>query len=128
ALVIVCLAGRQPWSQRKHRLSAAEGLDLSFLVDAEDHRVRGGIHVQAHNVVDFLFGLRVIAEFECLDTVRLESMSLPYPMNRTVRQSHLRRQISRTPMTHSRCGRLQGHRHHLRRFTRTDLTGSTAAW
>src|SRR5206468_9602778 len=69
ALVIVGLARRQSRSQRQHRLSAAEGLNLSFLTDAEDHGVSGRIHVQADNVIDFFFRLRIIAELECLDTV-----------------------------------------------------------
>jgi hypothetical protein len=47
-------------------------------------------------------------------------------MNGAVRQSHLRRQIARTPMTHTGLRRLQGHRHDLSRFTRTHLARPTA--
>jgi hypothetical protein len=124
--VIVCLASRQPGPHGQYRLSPTERLNLSLLVDTENDCIGWRIQIQANNIVDFLFRLRISAELKRFNPVRFESMSLPDAMNRAVRQSHLRRQISRTPMAHAGRGRLQGHRHNLGRFARTHFTRSAA--
>lgn len=67
AFVAVRLPGRDSRPQRQERLSAVEGLDLAFLVDAEHQGFVGRIQIQSHHVVEFLDETLVAAEFEGLD-------------------------------------------------------------
>jgi len=77
AFVIVRLPGRQPRTYRQHRLSAAERLNLSFLIETNNDSVVGRVQVEADNIIDFLFRFRIAAELKCFDPVRFESMRLP---------------------------------------------------
>lgn len=68
--VVVRSAFDLPWAQRQHGLGAVEGLDLSLLVDREHHRIGRWVHVEPHDIYDFLGELRIIADLEGLEPVR----------------------------------------------------------
>ncbi len=67
AFVVVRLPGRDSRPERQERLSAVEGLNLTFLVDAKHQGFVGRIHIKAHHVVEFLDEALVAAELEGLD-------------------------------------------------------------
>lgn len=48
----------------QYGLGSVEGLDLGFLVDAQDHGMVGRIEVQPDDVTDFLDEKRIIGDFE----------------------------------------------------------------
>src|SRR2546428_546413 len=54
AFVIVRLPGRNSRPEGQERLSAVEGLNLTFLVDAEHQGFVGRIQIKSHHVVEFL--------------------------------------------------------------------------
>src|SRR5437879_9892894 len=67
AFVVVRLAGRNSRPEWQERLSAVEGLDLTFLVDAEHQGFVGWVQIKPHHVVEFLDEVLVAAELEGLD-------------------------------------------------------------
>jgi len=67
AFVVVRLPGRNSRPEGQERLSAVEGLNLTFLVDAEHQGFVGRIQIQSHHVVEFLDETLVAAELEGLD-------------------------------------------------------------
>src|SRR5262249_26024988 len=56
---------------------AACDLDLAFLVNRNDHRVLGRVHVEADDVLNLLGELRVVGALEGANTVRLQPIRLP---------------------------------------------------
>ena len=66
---------RQAW------LRAVERLDLALLVDRDDHRVLGRVHVEADNVLDLLGELGIVGALEGANAVRLQPMRLPQALN-----------------------------------------------
>ena len=81
ALVIVC---HGPQSAREHGqtfLCSIEGLDLTFLIHAQNHRPLGRIEVEPDDIPHFGHKVGVSGELEGLLPVRLKSERLPYPMN-----------------------------------------------
>src|ERR1700738_5034906 len=76
--VVVRLPGRDSRPQRQERLSAVEGLDLTFLVDAEHQGFVGRIQIKPDHIVEFLDEALVAAELEGFDQVRFQVV-LPRP-------------------------------------------------
>ena len=64
APIVVSLAGRQAGSEGKQGLGAAEGLNLSFLVHAQDDGVVRRVQIESNHVIDLIFDLGVGAELE----------------------------------------------------------------
>ena len=64
---------------RQDRLGSVRGLDLGLLVHADHDRVLGWRKVQAQDVADLCFQLRVGGELEALGAVRLEAEFAPVP-------------------------------------------------
>ena len=62
--VVVGLPGRQPRAQGQDRLGPIEGLNLTLLVDAQDQRLRGWIHVEADHIPQLPDEVRVPAQLE----------------------------------------------------------------
>ena len=65
--VVVRLPGRDSRPQRQERLSAVEGLDLTFLVDAEHQGFVWRIQIKPDHIVEFLDEALVAAELEGFD-------------------------------------------------------------
>ena len=127
APIVMGLAGRQAESQGKQGLCAAEGLNLCFLVHAQDDGVVGRVQIESDHVIDLVFGLGVGAELEGFDPVGLERMGFPDAMHRAVRQTELLGQIPRTPVSHPRRWRFQRHGHHLGGLSGLDGAGTAAS-
>ncbi len=66
-------------AQREHRLGPIEGLDLGLLVDRQDDRPLGRVEIQPDDVADLGLELRVGAELERLDPVRLQARLAQIP-------------------------------------------------
>ena len=57
--------------ERQARLRAVERLDLTLLVDRDDHRALGRVHLEADNVFDLLGELGIVGALEGANAVRL---------------------------------------------------------
>ena len=90
-LGIVSLSLRQSWPRGKDRLSAIQRLNLVLLVCAQHDGLVRGVQVQADDVVDLGYELRVRAEFEGFHAVRLEMMFTPDPLDCRFTQSRFPR-------------------------------------
>ena len=64
-------------AQLQHRLRPVQGLNLSLFVDREHHGVGRRIHVEPHDIHYFFGEVRIVADLESLDPVRLEIRSCP---------------------------------------------------
>ena len=63
--------------QRQARLRAVEGLNLTLLVDRNDHGMRGRVHVQPDDVLDLGGESWVVGLLEGADAVWLKPVGLP---------------------------------------------------
>src|SRR6476620_7642928 len=79
--VVVSLPFRQARSQGKNRRGAIQCLDLALLIDAQYQRPVGWVHVEAYNVAHLFLKLRIVGQFEALDTMGLHIMALPDAVN-----------------------------------------------
>lgn len=62
-------------------LGALQGLNLALLVNTQDNGLIGRVQVQPYDISELLGETRVSGELESLGTVRLKSVSVPYPVN-----------------------------------------------
>src|SRR5438445_13513205 len=97
AFVVVRLPGRNSRPEGQERLSAVEGLHLTFLVDAEHQGVVGRIQLKSYYVVEFLDETLVAAELEGLDEVRFQMVLLPVSVSGVFAQPLGRGSRSRGP-------------------------------
>lgn len=74
--------------QRKPWLGAVEGLDLALLVDGDDHRVAGWVHVKTDDVIELGREVGIGRTFEGPDTVRLQLVGSPDTLDGSQRQAH----------------------------------------
>lgn len=98
ALVVVRHGLRATLVYRQALWGAVEGLNLGLLVDAENEYLFGRVEVQAHNIHGLLDELRIIAELESLDQVRLKTTGFPYPTDHEVVHAEFFRQTASAPM------------------------------
>ena len=87
APIIVRLPGGDPRAQWQQGLRAVQRLDLTLLIDGEDHGIRRRIRIQADDIADFVDELRIGRELERLDTMGLQAKRSPDPPDRTVAQA-----------------------------------------
>ena len=83
AVALVVMGHRPAFSglKRQARLRAVERLDLALLVDRDDHRVLGRVHVEADDVLDLLGELGIVGALEGANGVRLQPVRLPQALN-----------------------------------------------
>ncbi|WP_409268535.1 hypothetical protein [Pseudomonas sp. KCJK9044] len=72
ALVIMGAPLNLPRSKLQHRLSTIQRLDLAFLVNRERHGIVRRAQVEPDHIYDLLGEVRVVADLEGLQSVRLE--------------------------------------------------------
>lgn len=108
ALVIVRHRAAAPLLDWQAWLCPIEGLDLAFLVDAQDHGIVWWIDVKANNIGELFEKVFITAELESLDQVRLEVMLLPDTLNRSLAYALGFRHSSGAPMSCSGRLGLQG--------------------
>ena len=126
--VVVSLACRQTRSYWKHRLRTTESLDLSFLVQTEHDGVGGRVQVEAHDVVDLLFGLGIGGELERADAMGLKGMGLPDPMDSAVGKTRALGHVSCGPLGSTGARRLESQCDDTSSFASRDLRRSARAW
>ena len=119
------LAGRDAGAQRQQWLSSIERLNLRFLVQAEHDCIGRRVEVQADHIADLLLGPRIGAELEGLDTMRLQSVSLPEPMHGHVRDADPLRELSGTPVSQAGGRRLESEGDDASAFRLRDLARAT---
>lgn len=113
ALVVVRHCPTPAFLQRKARLGAIEGLDLAFLVDAQDQGLVRGIEVEPNHIVELLDKLLVPADLEGPDEMGLEVVSLPDTPNRSLAETLCLGHAPRAPVGRSRwCGVQRGLDHY----------------
>ena len=83
AVALVVMGHRPAFSglERQARLRAVERLDLALLVDRDDHRVLGRVHVEADDVLDLLGELGIVGALEGANAVWLQPMRLPQALH-----------------------------------------------
>ena len=105
ALVVVCHRPRAPFLPGQPRLRAVQRLDLTLLIEREDHRALGRMQIQAHDIAQRRDELRIARQLEPRHAMRLETVRLSDPRNRRVMMARRLRHQPRAPM---RAGRRRG--------------------
>ena len=80
-LIVMSHRGPAPLLQGQPGLGAIQSLDLAFLVGAEDQGFVRRIEVEPNHVRQLLDELRIAADLERAGLMRLESVSVPDPMD-----------------------------------------------
>ncbi len=128
AFVIVRHRATTALLQRKARLGAVEGLDLTFLVDAQDQGLVRGIEIEPHDIVELLDKLLVPAELEGPDEMGLEVVSPPDPPHRRFAEALGLRHTPGAPVGRSRWGRVQCRLDDGPHFAFGDAWQTTGTW
>src|SRR3989454_3907525 len=82
ARVVVGPALHLPGPHRQQRLRAIQGLNLGFLVDAQDQRLVRRIEVEPHDVADLVDEQRILGQLERLDPMWAQAERAPDPTDR----------------------------------------------
>ena len=84
--------------QRQSRLRPVQRLDRAFLVKTEHHRIVRRIHIQPHHIHQLVLELRIAAQLERPDQMRLQSIGNPHPVYKTVGGPHRPRHAATRPV------------------------------
>jgi hypothetical protein len=76
----VCHRATPAVFHREARLGTIQGLDLTFLIYAEDKRMLGWVQIHPHHILHFLLEVRIATELEEADPVRFEAVRLPHAL------------------------------------------------
>jgi hypothetical protein len=106
--VVVGLARRDTRTQWQDRGRSLQSLHAAFFVDAQNDRVHRRIHVKPDDVTQLLHKIRISAELEVLDPMRLQIVSTPCALNRAVAHLMTLGQFARTPVRRVLRSRVQG--------------------
>jgi hypothetical protein len=104
---------RRPGQHRQHRGGALQGLDLRFLIDREDDRVRRRRQVEPHDVADLVDQQRIRGDLEGLGPPGLEPERPPDPQHAGRRDPRLPGQFALGPVRGAFRNFFQGAHHHL---------------
>jgi hypothetical protein len=66
---------------REARLRPIQRLNLAFLIYAHDHGLVGRVKIDSHHSSELLYKTLVLRQLEGLNSVRLQSVSLPDPLH-----------------------------------------------
>lgn len=83
---------------RQDRLFTIQGLDLAFLVDAENKRAVGRREVKADDIAHLVDEQRIVRQLERLAAVGLQAERRPHPADRGMRKAGLRRHRTDRPV------------------------------
>src|SRR5665213_3471999 len=98
ALIVVRHGCTASLLHRQTGLGAIERLYLALLVHAQQQRVFRRIQIQPDDRFQFAGELRIVADFEAVDAMRLEAVGLPDPSNRGVGDAHFAGHRAPRPM------------------------------
>src|SRR6266545_6955072 len=110
--VIRCAALGPSEVHRQNRLSTLKRLDLGLLIDAQDDRIVGRIHVKPDDVAHLLDEEGVLRKPNRLGPMGLKPERAPDPPDRRVAQSDVLRHRARAPVSPTSRRRLQRLRHY----------------
>lgn len=127
AFVVVRHRPTAPFLQRQTGLGAVEGLDLAFLVHAQNKGFVRGIQIQSNDIVQLLDKLCVAAEFEGFDEMGFEIVVLPDTADGGLADALCLGHRSCTPMCRSGRRRMQGRFDHRFDFPRRDFRNATGS-
>jgi hypothetical protein len=127
ATVVMSLPCGKPRPHRQHGLGSLEGLDLGFLVKAQDDGVCRWVQIEADDVVDLLFGLRISDELEALKAMGLEIVGFPDAMDRHVGDPSLSSHLPSGPLSETFIGLFQGQRDDLCSLASLERRGAARA-
>jgi len=98
ALVVMSHSFRPPPLHRQSWLSAIKSLDLALLINAEYQCVFRRVEVQADDIMKLLDEMRVPAQLERTNQVRLQAMLFPDTLHGGGTQTYGSRQAPRAPV------------------------------
>src|SRR5215472_13412371 len=112
AFVIVCHGLAAPTLERQSGLGTIQSLDLTFLVHAQHQSVFGRVQIQADDIFQFFRELRIAADLETLDAVRLQPVTVPDTTHAGLADAYRCRHAARTPVRGVRRLLPRRHIHH----------------
>ena len=121
--IVVGSAFDLAWAEREEGLRSIQGLNLRFLIHAEDERICGRCEVQPDDVSHLLNQEWIGRKLEALATVRLKAERPPDSGNCHVAQAKLLGHAPGTPMRRTTRRRLQGCGYDSLDHSITDLAG-----
>src|ERR1035438_4319910 len=104
--------------QRQAGLGAVQSLNLTLLIYGKDQRMFWRIEIQTNNGLQFFGEMRIVADLEALDAVRLQSMRTPDAAHAGLGDAHLERHPAARPMRGSGRLGLRGSGNHPSRHLR----------
>src|SRR5436305_6239638 len=113
ALVVMSHCAAAALLQRQSGLRPIKSLDLTLLIDREHQGVLWRVQVQTDDVLQLLDELRILAELEGPDQVRLQAMAFPDPADGARTQPHHLGQTATAPVGSLCRLLLRGLAHHL---------------
>jgi hypothetical protein len=126
SLVVVRLPRRDAFSQRQDRRGSFKCLNTALLVDTEDDRVGRRIHIQSDDIPQLFNEVRICAELEVLNSMRLQFMRPPQTVNRATADAKAACHLISGPIRGILRSRLHGRRNRSRVFAHF-LGSSTAS-
>lgn len=98
AFVVVRHCATAALFHREAGLGAVQGLDLAFLIHAQDEGVLRRVQIQAHHIRHFLLKVGIPAELEGADQMGFEAMCLPHALHQRRIGPQMPGQRSRGPV------------------------------
>src|SRR5215467_16401352 len=97
--IIVRLPCWQAGPQGKNRLRSIQRLNLTFLIQAEDDRLIGWVHIEPNNVAHLASKFWIVTKLEGLHSMGLQFVLLPNPLHGRRANLLARRHGPHTPMS-----------------------------
>ena len=107
-------------SELQQRLCTVQRLDLCLLVDREDNSLVGRIEVEADDVLDLLSELRIVADLEALEAMRLQIRSRPNALDLSLADTGVPGHQAKTPVCRLSRNLFDRHLQNLLRFARRE--------
>jgi hypothetical protein len=85
-------------AQSQDRRRAFQGLNATLFIDTEHDRVGWRLHVKTYDIAQLLDEVRIFAELEVLDPMRLKLVSVPNALYGAETYAFALRHLARTPM------------------------------
>lgn len=125
AFVIVGHGSAAALLDRQPRLCPVEGLDLAFLVHAEDQGFNGRVQVKTDDIREFLHEVFVATEFEGFDQMGFQIVLTPDPLNGHATQALSLSHRAHAPVSGVRRLRMEGGFDHSSNLSAGDFRKST---
>src|SRR5262245_14186193 len=125
AFVVVSPALNLPRTHGQQRLGAVQSLNLRLLIHRQHHSIGRRPQIQTHHVGNLLCKLRILADLEALDAVRLQIRRLPDLLHLPARHTRMLGHQAQAPMRRFLRDSLRRQPQDLPRRRRVQLTRLT---